>query len=167
MAWHRPTLALSQEVDFPSETRMRHAPAGAPRRELSKSVEFLKIGSLDQMLWLRDADRSYPVHCDNYSRKPDKPPPGLIRASTRSSEPNLKNSTVFELSRHAGAAVSCRMHDSMYFFGRPVGPSPGPSGSEAASSVLPPTGTNDSTLNRQGSGDPGPFRGRRCAEMCY
>ena len=33
--------------------------------------------------------------------------------------------------------------------------------------ILPPTGTNDSTLNRQGSGDPGPFRGRRCAEMCY
>ena len=33
--------------------------------------------------------------------------------------------------------------------------------------VLPPTGTNDSTLNRQGSGDPGPFRGRYCAEMCY
>ena len=33
--------------------------------------------------------------------------------------------------------------------------------------LLPPTGTNDSTLNRQGSGDPGPFRGRCCAEMCY
>ena len=35
----------------PAPTRMRHAPAGAPRRELSKSVEFLKIGSLQQMLW--------------------------------------------------------------------------------------------------------------------
>ena len=32
--------------------------------------------------------------------------------------------------------------------------------------LLPPTGTNDSTLNRQGSGDLGPFRGRYCAEMC-
>ena len=41
VAWHRPTLALSQEVDFPSETGMRSTPAGAQRRELSKSVEFL------------------------------------------------------------------------------------------------------------------------------
>ena len=49
MARHRPTLALSQEVDFPRET---------------KSVEFLKIGSLDQMLWLRDAEWVYRVHCD-------------------------------------------------------------------------------------------------------
>ena len=76
MAQHRPTLALSQEVDFPRESGMRSTPAGAQRRELSKSVEFLKIGSLDQMLWLRDADRSYPVHCDkatlqlNASRSP-------------------------------------------------------------------------------------------------
>ena len=31
MAWHRPTLALSQEVDFPREAGMRHAPAGAAR----------------------------------------------------------------------------------------------------------------------------------------
>ena len=29
VAWHRPTLALSQEVDFPRETGMRDAPAGA------------------------------------------------------------------------------------------------------------------------------------------
>ena len=44
--------------------RLRHAPAGAARRELSKSVEFLKIGSLHQMLWLRDLDAVYRVHCD-------------------------------------------------------------------------------------------------------
>ena len=50
----------------PAETRMRHAPAGAPRRELSKSVEFLKIGSLDRMLWLRDAVWVYRVPCYNY-----------------------------------------------------------------------------------------------------
>ena len=31
----------------------------------------------------------------------------------------------------------------------------------------PPIGTNDSTLNWQGGGDPGPFRGRYCAEMYY
>ena len=36
-------LALSQEVDFNALTE-RHAPAGAARRELSKSVEFLEIG---------------------------------------------------------------------------------------------------------------------------
>ena len=35
----------------PAAPRMRSAPAGAQRRELSKSVEFLKIGSLQQMLW--------------------------------------------------------------------------------------------------------------------
>ena len=33
--------------------------------------------------------------------------------------------------------------------------------------ILPPTGTNDSTLNCQAGGDPGPFRGRYCAEMYY
>ena len=49
----------------PAETRMRHAPAGAPRRELSKSVEFLKTGSLHQTLWLRDAVWVYRVHCDS------------------------------------------------------------------------------------------------------
>ena len=48
-------MALSQEVDFPSEAGMRQTVAGAPRREESIAVEFLKIGSLDQMLWLRDA----------------------------------------------------------------------------------------------------------------
>ena len=45
MAWNRPALALSQEVDFPSETGMRQAAvAGAPRREESIAVEFLKFG---------------------------------------------------------------------------------------------------------------------------
>ena len=48
----------------PAAPRLRHAWAGAPRRELSKSVEFLKIGSLHQMLWLRDAEWVYRVHCD-------------------------------------------------------------------------------------------------------
>ena len=33
--------------------------------------------------------------------------------------------------------------------------------------ILPPFETNGSTLNRQGGGDPGPFRGRYCAEMYY
>ena len=67
MAWHRPTLchlALSQEVGFPLETGMRLAVAGAARREESIAVEFLKIGSLDQMLWPRDADGEQAVHCD-------------------------------------------------------------------------------------------------------
>ena len=66
VAWHRPTLchlALSQEVGFPLETGMRLAVAGAARREESIAVEFLKIGSLDQMLWLRDADRVHRVPC--------------------------------------------------------------------------------------------------------
>ena len=49
----------------PAAPSMRHAPTDAPRRELSKSVEFLKIGSLHQMLWLRDLDRVYRVHCDS------------------------------------------------------------------------------------------------------
>ena len=35
----------------PAAPSMRHAPTDAPRRELSKSVEFLKIGSLHQILW--------------------------------------------------------------------------------------------------------------------
>ena len=33
--------------------------------------------------------------------------------------------------------------------------------------LLPPFGTNDSTLNRQGDGDPGPFRVRYCAEIYH
>ena len=48
----------------PAAPRMRSAPAGAQRRELSTSVEFLKIGSLHQMLWLRDLDAVYRFHCD-------------------------------------------------------------------------------------------------------
>ena len=66
MARHTPTLrhlALSQEVKFPLETGMRLAVAGAARREESIAVEFLKIGSLHQMLWLRDADAVHRVHC--------------------------------------------------------------------------------------------------------
>ena len=82
MARHRPTLALSQEVDFPRESGMRSTPAGAQRRELSKSVEFLKIGSLDRMLWLRDADRVHRVPCyirRNKSKgKATGPPPELL-----------------------------------------------------------------------------------------
>ena len=35
----------------PAAPSMRHAPTDAPRRELSKSVEFLEIGSLHQMSW--------------------------------------------------------------------------------------------------------------------
>ena len=48
----------------PAAPSMRHAPTDAPRRELSKSVEFLKIGSLQQMLWPRDADAVYRFNCD-------------------------------------------------------------------------------------------------------
>ena len=48
----------------PAAPSMRHAPTDAARRELSKSVEFLKIGSLDQMLWLRDLDAVYGFDCD-------------------------------------------------------------------------------------------------------
>ena len=60
----------------PAAPRMRSAPAGAQRRELSKSVEFLKIGSLQQMLWPRDADAVYRFNCDScYIKKvmPGKP----------------------------------------------------------------------------------------------
>ena len=39
--------------------------------------------------------------------------------------------------------------------------------SRGGSILLPPIGTNDSALNWQGGGDPGPFRGRYCAEMYY
>ena len=49
----------------------------------------------------------------------------------------------------------------------PGGAPEGPLTPPAAAYVLPPTGTNDSTLNCQAGGDPGPFRGRYCAEMCY
>ena len=48
--------------------------------------------------------------------------------------------------------------ESIYYMGIPQGRAP---------LVLPPFETNGSTLNRQGGGDPGPFRGRYCAEMYY
>ena len=51
----------------PAAPSMRSAPTDAQRRELSKSVEFLKIGSLQQMLWPRDADAVYRFNCDIYS----------------------------------------------------------------------------------------------------
>ena len=52
-----------QEVDFPREAGMRAAVADARRREESIAVEFLKIGSLDQMLWPRDAVWVHRVPC--------------------------------------------------------------------------------------------------------
>ena len=81
-------MALSQEVDFPWEAGLRAAVADARRREESIAVEFLKIGSLDQMLWLRDADRSYPVHCDIYKNaKPPFPVPRWHTAYRRKPAP--------------------------------------------------------------------------------
>ena len=38
VAWHRPTLALSQEVDFPWEAGLRAAVADARRQALAPAV---------------------------------------------------------------------------------------------------------------------------------
>ena len=59
-------MALSQEVDFPREAGLRAAVADARRREESIAVEFLKIGSLDQMFWLGDAVWVHRVPCYIY-----------------------------------------------------------------------------------------------------
>jgi hypothetical protein len=57
--WYRTTRVVRAEHPGnlkPAAPRLRQARhrrvRHAPRRELSKSVEFLKIGSLHQMLWL-------------------------------------------------------------------------------------------------------------------